>query len=67
MNMQTSTAGLDADDRQQLVDSVRRFAERDYGFEARMRALRQDGGFSPRITAQGQTELFSARDRKSVV
>ena len=47
MNLQTTTAGLDADDRQQLVDSVRRFAERDYFFEARMRALRQDGGFSP--------------------
>ena len=43
MNMQTSTAGLDADDRQQLVDSVRRFAERDYGFEARMRARGRDG------------------------
>ena len=48
MNTQTTTAaGLDADERKQLVDSVRRFAERDYGFEARMRALRHEGGFSP--------------------
>ena len=47
MNTQTTNTGLDADDRKQLVDSVRRFAERDYGFEARMRALRQEGGYSP--------------------
>ena len=47
MNTHTTNTGLDADDRKQLVDSVRRFAERDYGFEARMRALRQDGGYSP--------------------
>ncbi|HPU52350.1 MAG TPA: acyl-CoA dehydrogenase family protein, partial [Burkholderiaceae bacterium] len=43
----TVNPSLDADDRKQLIDSVRRFAERDYGFEARMRALRLPGGFSP--------------------
>ena len=41
----TTTNSL-ADERSQLKDSVRRFAERDYPFDARMRSLHSAPGFS---------------------
>ena len=46
MDTRDHDSPLDADARSQLVDSVRRFVARDYDYDARLQALRSEGGFS---------------------